>query len=261
MIPLPTTEKAYEVLRARNPGIDQDQTSRGLNGQLRVWVDRKFLDQLLEFRRPSLRDFRSREFGDNSKRDVDFGSDSARGKEIAIAHKPLVFARCSNQRHRSTKARCVAARRPFGHPAAPRSNGTHIDRDHILGAGALDPDEFKGLLSERPHDAWAAGPRKVASWKNPETAITQDRCVVLATTCVRACANALDVEIDGGVAKRLKTSNGPVKSSCARSGKITKPTLKSDMSNLIPRAPPEKKTPPFWAAGRGLDSPFLDRAR
>jgi hypothetical protein len=33
--------------------MDQDQTSRGLNGQLRIWVDRKFLDQLLEFRRPS----------------------------------------------------------------------------------------------------------------------------------------------------------------------------------------------------------------
>jgi predicted CopG family antitoxin len=53
MISIPITEKAYEALKARNPGIDQEQTSRGLNGQLRIWVDRKFLDQLLEFRRPS----------------------------------------------------------------------------------------------------------------------------------------------------------------------------------------------------------------
>jgi hypothetical protein len=53
MISIPITEKAYEALKAGNPGMDQDQTSRGLNGQLRIWVDRKFLDQLLEFRRPS----------------------------------------------------------------------------------------------------------------------------------------------------------------------------------------------------------------
>ena len=58
-------------------------------------------------------------------------------------------------------------------------------------------------------------------------------CIVLATTCVRECANALGAEMDGGVAKRLKTSNGPVKSSCVMSGKITKPTLKSDMSSLL----------------------------
>jgi hypothetical protein len=51
--------------------------------------------------------------------------------------------------------------------------------------------------------------------------------------CVLECANALDAEMDGGVAKRLKTSNGPVKSSCVMSGKITKPTLKSDMSSLL----------------------------
>jgi hypothetical protein len=53
MISIPITDKAYEALKARNPGIDQDQTSRGRNGQLRMWVDRTFLDQLLALRRPS----------------------------------------------------------------------------------------------------------------------------------------------------------------------------------------------------------------
>jgi hypothetical protein len=52
MISISITDEAYEALKARNPGIDQDQTSRGLNGQLRIWVYRTFLDQLLEVRRP-----------------------------------------------------------------------------------------------------------------------------------------------------------------------------------------------------------------
>jgi predicted CopG family antitoxin len=52
MISIPITDEAYEALKARNPGIEQDQTSRGRNGQLRIWVDRTFLDQLLEVRRP-----------------------------------------------------------------------------------------------------------------------------------------------------------------------------------------------------------------
>jgi hypothetical protein len=32
--------------------MDQEQTSRGRTGQLRIWVDRTFLDQLLELRHP-----------------------------------------------------------------------------------------------------------------------------------------------------------------------------------------------------------------
>ena len=52
MISIPITDEACEALKARNPGIDQDQTSRGRNGQLRIWVDRTFLDQLLAVRRP-----------------------------------------------------------------------------------------------------------------------------------------------------------------------------------------------------------------
>ena len=52
MISIPITGEAYEALKSRNPGMDQDQTSRGLNGQLRIWVDRTFLDQLLELRHP-----------------------------------------------------------------------------------------------------------------------------------------------------------------------------------------------------------------
>jgi predicted CopG family antitoxin len=52
MISIPITDEAYEALKARNPGIDQDQTARGRNGQLRIWVDRKFVDRLLELRRP-----------------------------------------------------------------------------------------------------------------------------------------------------------------------------------------------------------------
>jgi predicted CopG family antitoxin len=53
MISIPITDEAYEALKARNPGIEQDLTSRGRNGQLRIWVVRTFLDQLLEVRRPS----------------------------------------------------------------------------------------------------------------------------------------------------------------------------------------------------------------
>jgi hypothetical protein len=52
MISIPITDEAYEALKAKNPQIDQDQTSRGRNGQLRTWVDRTFLDQLLAARRP-----------------------------------------------------------------------------------------------------------------------------------------------------------------------------------------------------------------
>ena len=52
MISISITDEAYEALKAINPGIDQDQSSRGLNGQLRIWVDRTFLDQLLELRHP-----------------------------------------------------------------------------------------------------------------------------------------------------------------------------------------------------------------
>ena len=52
MVSIPITDEACEALKARNPGIDQDQTSRGRNGQLRIWVDRTFLDQLLAVRRP-----------------------------------------------------------------------------------------------------------------------------------------------------------------------------------------------------------------
>ena len=50
MIRITITNQAYEALKARNL---EDQASRGpLNGQLRIWVDRTFLDQLLELRHP-----------------------------------------------------------------------------------------------------------------------------------------------------------------------------------------------------------------
>ena len=39
MISIPITDEAYEALKARNPGINQDQTARGRNGQRRIWVD------------------------------------------------------------------------------------------------------------------------------------------------------------------------------------------------------------------------------
>jgi len=52
MISVPITDEAYEALKAMNPGMDQDQTFRGQNGQLRIWVERTFLDELLTGRRP-----------------------------------------------------------------------------------------------------------------------------------------------------------------------------------------------------------------
>ncbi len=55
MISIPITDEAYEALKAMHPGLDQDLTSRGKNGQLRISVDRTFLDQLLEAPAPRRR--------------------------------------------------------------------------------------------------------------------------------------------------------------------------------------------------------------
>jgi hypothetical protein len=46
------SEEAYEALKARMPRIDQAPTSKGRNGQMRISLDRKFVDRLLELRRP-----------------------------------------------------------------------------------------------------------------------------------------------------------------------------------------------------------------
>ena len=51
MISIKITDEAYEALRSGNPRIEE-QTSRGRNGQLRIWVDRTFLAELLAARRP-----------------------------------------------------------------------------------------------------------------------------------------------------------------------------------------------------------------
>jgi hypothetical protein len=51
MISIKITDEAYEALRSGNPHIE-DQTSIARNGQLRIWVDRKFLDEVLAARRP-----------------------------------------------------------------------------------------------------------------------------------------------------------------------------------------------------------------
>ena len=58
--------------------------------------------------------------------------------------------------------------------------------------------------------------------------------MVFAMTWVLDCANLLGTEIDGGVPSRLKTSNGPVKSSCVIPGKITKPS--AAFTNITLRA-------------------------
>jgi predicted CopG family antitoxin len=52
MISIPITEEAYEALKARIPRIDQAPTSKGRNGTMRIWVDRKFVDRLLVLRGP-----------------------------------------------------------------------------------------------------------------------------------------------------------------------------------------------------------------
>ena len=52
MISIPITEEAYEALKARMPRIDQAPTSQGRNGQMRISLDRKFVDRLLELLRP-----------------------------------------------------------------------------------------------------------------------------------------------------------------------------------------------------------------
>ena len=51
MISIPITEEAYEALKARIPQIDQ-ASSKSRNGRIRIWLDRKFVDQLLALRGP-----------------------------------------------------------------------------------------------------------------------------------------------------------------------------------------------------------------
>jgi hypothetical protein len=51
MISIPITVEAYEALKARVPRIDQAPTWQNRNGQLRISLDRKFVDRLLELRR------------------------------------------------------------------------------------------------------------------------------------------------------------------------------------------------------------------
>jgi hypothetical protein len=50
MISIPITEE--EALKARVPRINQAPTSKGRNGMMRIWLDRKFVDRLLELRGP-----------------------------------------------------------------------------------------------------------------------------------------------------------------------------------------------------------------
>jgi hypothetical protein len=52
MISIPITEEAYEGLKGRIPRIDQAPKSQGRNGQMRIWLDRKFVDRLLALRGP-----------------------------------------------------------------------------------------------------------------------------------------------------------------------------------------------------------------
>jgi hypothetical protein len=52
MISIPITEESYQALKARIPRIDQAPTSKGRNGQMRIWLDRQFLDRLLAYRCP-----------------------------------------------------------------------------------------------------------------------------------------------------------------------------------------------------------------
>ena len=51
MISIPITAEALEALKSRMPGIEQAPTGQGRNGQMRISVDRKFVDRLLELRR------------------------------------------------------------------------------------------------------------------------------------------------------------------------------------------------------------------
>jgi hypothetical protein len=50
MISIPITEEAYEALKAAIPRIDQAPTSKGRSGQIRIWLDRKFVDRILMLR-------------------------------------------------------------------------------------------------------------------------------------------------------------------------------------------------------------------
>jgi hypothetical protein len=50
MISIPITDQAYQALKARINRIDQALTPPGGNGKMRLWVDRKFIDRLLEVR-------------------------------------------------------------------------------------------------------------------------------------------------------------------------------------------------------------------
>ena len=68
-----------------------------------------------------------------------------------------------------------------------------------------------------------------AGRQDAEAAVAHDREHGLRDDVGFRLRNLLGAESEGGVPSRLKTSNGPVKSSCVIPGKITKPTLKSVM--------------------------------
>ena len=135
------------------------------------------------------------------------------------------------------------ARRPFSNPAAPRRKAP-MQTEVTYWARALCL-RTKSTVSSSAIAPTTPGPpgtqmtsscgqdSKTQVGMIPRPRSLRTGCIDLAAMCVRECANALGAERDGGVPKRLKTSNGPVKSNCVMSGKITKPTLKSDMALLL----------------------------
>lgn len=52
MISIPITEEAYEALKANTPGVDQAPSSKSPDGQIQIWLDPAFVNQLRALSEP-----------------------------------------------------------------------------------------------------------------------------------------------------------------------------------------------------------------
>src|SRR5215204_1309431 len=128
----------------------------------------------------------------------------------------------------SAYPQCVAARRPLSRPAAPRMNApVHTD---VTYRAVLACRRTKSMVSSSPSASitplYPPGTQiksrsgqfsKVCVGMRLRPLSLGTGSLLLATMCIAESGS------------RASTCWGPVKSSCVKSGKMTKPTLKSDM--------------------------------
>jgi hypothetical protein len=128
----------------------------------------------------------------------------------------------------SVNAQCVVARRPFSSPAAPRIKApVHTEVTYFAMTDCLRTNSIvsrspiarttpvlpPGMQIKSSRGQFS----KVCVGTRLRPLSLETGAADFAMMCIADCGN------------RAKTCCGPVKSSCVNSGKMTKPTLKSDM--------------------------------